>query len=77
MFAGLRFLWTATRGHHLRPWRSPFLKWRLETFTGLHAEKIGPRDFWRFLISDRKQLLHFLHWLSEMRSYTHADSHQR
>lgn len=69
MTAGLRFLWTATRGHHLRPWRSDFLKWRLETFTGKHAENVSLRDFWNFAYSERRQILRFLRWLAEMRSY--------
>jgi hypothetical protein len=69
MTAGLRFLWTATRGHRLQPWRSEYLKWRLETFTGKHAEDVGPRDFWRFLWAERRQILRFLRWLSEMRAY--------
>ena len=72
MTAGLRFLWTATLGHRLRPWRSEYLRWRLETFTGKHAEEVGPRDFWRFLWSERRQLLRFLRWLAEMRSYADA-----
>jgi hypothetical protein len=72
MIAALRFLWIATRGHRLRPWRSEYLKWRLETFTGKHAEEVGPRDFWQFLFSERKQLFRFLGWLSEMREYAEA-----
>ena len=68
MMEGARFLWTATRGHRLRPWRSEYLKWRLETFTGKPAEEVGARDFWRFLVSERRQLLRFLRWLTEMRS---------
>jgi hypothetical protein len=72
MGEGLKFLWTATRGHRLRPWRSEFLKWRLETYSGLHAEQIGALDFWRFLVSERGQLLRFLHWLSEMKTYASA-----
>jgi hypothetical protein len=44
----------------------------LETFTGKHAEEVGPRDFWRFLWSERRQLLRFLRWLAEMRSYADA-----
>ncbi|MFB3814576.1 MAG: hypothetical protein ACE14L_10735 [Terriglobales bacterium] len=24
-----RFLWNATRGHRLAPWRSPYLRWLL------------------------------------------------
>ena len=64
-----RFLWTATRGHRLRPWRSEYLCWRLETFTGKHAEDVRARDFWQFLVAERGQLLRFAHWLAEMRGY--------
>jgi hypothetical protein len=69
MLEGAKFLWTATRGHRLRPWRSEYLKWRLETYSGLHAEEVGARDFWRFLVSERRQLLRFGRWLSEMKTY--------
>ena len=69
MGEGLRFLWTATRGHRLRPWRSDYLRWRLETFTGKHAEEVRARDFWRFLVDERRQMLRFLGWLTEMKSY--------
>ena len=69
MLEVLRFLWNATRGHRLRPWRSPYLRWRLETYSGLHAEAITARDFWHFLLSERRQLLRFAAWLSEMRTY--------
>ncbi len=34
MFAPLRFLWNATRGHRLAPWRSEYLRWRVETYSG-------------------------------------------
>jgi hypothetical protein len=68
MLEGFRFLWTATRGHRLRPWRSDYLKWRLETFTGKHAEDVKAKDFWQFLMGERKQLVRFLVWLSEMRA---------
>ncbi len=71
MTAGLRFWWTATRGHRLRPWRSEYLKWRLETFTGKHAGEVHARDFWRFLVNERKQLFRFLGWRSEMKALAH------
>jgi len=70
MLETARFLWTATRGHRLRPWRSPFLCWRLETFTGKHADAVGARDFWQFLVAERGQLLRFSRWLAEMRGYS-------
>ena len=76
MGAGLIFLWNATRGSRLRPWRSECLKWRVETYTGKHAEEVGLRDFLRFLYAERRQLLRFLQWLSEMRGYAHgAEKH--
>jgi hypothetical protein len=75
MTSGVRFLWAATRGHRLRPWRSEYLRWRLETFTGKHADEVGPRDFWEFLKAERKQIFRYLRWLGEMRSY--ADTHHR
>jgi hypothetical protein len=76
MLEGARFLWTATRGHRLRPWRSEFLKWRLETFTGQHAEQVGLRDFWHFLIRERGQLIRFLGWLEEMRVLAKGSSRE-
>jgi hypothetical protein len=71
MLEALRFIWTAAAGHRLRPWRSPYLKWRLETYSGLHAEEIGGRDFLRFLLSERGQILRFMGWLSEMHACAH------
>ena len=62
----LRFLWAATRGYRLQPWRSPYLLWRIETYSGLPAESISPRQFWRFLWSERKALLEYLRWVSRM-----------
>src|SRR5690348_11736236 len=65
----LRFFWNATRGHRLAPWRSPYLCWRMETYSGLKMDKIGFVDFWRFMLRERKQLRHFLKWTSEMQHY--------
>jgi hypothetical protein len=76
MVEGLRFLWTATRGHRLRPWRSDYLKWRLETFTGKHAEDVRAGDFWHLLMGERKQLLRFLRWLGEMRVLAGGDKRE-
>ena len=56
----LRFLWRASRGYRLRPWRSPYLLWRLETYTGVPAEEITFRAFWRLLWEYRGEVLRFL-----------------
>jgi hypothetical protein len=69
MGAALKFFWTATRGHRLAPWRSPYLKWRLETYSGQPAAQVRLRDFWRLALTERRQVLRFLRWLSEMKTY--------
>jgi hypothetical protein len=67
MMAALAFLWNATRGHRLMPWRSEYLKWRIETYSGLKAETIGPRQFWRFVWQEKGHLVSFLRWTGEVR----------
>jgi len=55
-------LWRLTRGYRLRPWRSPYLRWRMETYWGLHAERITFRDFWQFTWRRRADLWRYLRW---------------
>jgi len=62
----IRFLWRATRGYRFNPWRSPYLRWRIETYSGLHAEEIGFADFWRFGWQHRRDLARYLHWVERM-----------
>ena len=61
-----RFLWRSARGYRLRPWRSPYLRWRIETYSGLHADQITFARFWRFVWENRRELLRFLHWTDTM-----------
>ncbi len=72
MVEGLRFVWSATRGHRLRPWRSPYLRWRVETYSGKRAETLRIRDFWELMGSEKKQFLRFLGWVGEMRGLSRA-----
>ncbi len=65
----LRFLWNATRGHHLAPWRSPYLRWRLETYTGVKMHKVGFLEFVSFLWHEKAQLTRFLQWTADMEQY--------
>lgn len=67
MVAALQFLWNATRGSRLRPWRSPYLRWRVETYSGMHAEQVGAGEMFRFLWQERGQFVRFLRWTGEMR----------
>ncbi len=65
----LRFLWNATRGHHLAPWRSPYLRWRIETYTGVKMNDIGFLEFFGFVWHQRSEIGRFLHWTAEMERY--------
>jgi hypothetical protein len=66
MFAPIRFLWNATRGHRFAPWRSEYLKWRIETYSGKKAESLSARDVFRFTWDSRWDLLDFLGWTGQL-----------
>ncbi|MDE3201593.1 MAG: hypothetical protein KGN79_11810 [Acidobacteriota bacterium] len=67
MLSALRFYWIATRGHHLRPWKSEFLRWRIETYSGMKAESLTAGDVFRFLWNERWELIRFLSWTEDMK----------
>src|ERR1700757_1042526 len=67
----IRFLWNATKGHRLAPWRSPYLLWRIETYTGVKMTQIGFLEFWEFMWRERRELWGFLKWTSEMERWVH------
>jgi len=62
----LRVLWRLTRGYRLRPWQSPYLRWRIETYSGLDARSIGFGAFWAFAWRERGNLLRYLRWAGRM-----------
>jgi hypothetical protein len=74
MLASIRFIWNATRGHRLRPWRSEYVKWRIETYSGKKAENLQPKDVIGFLWTEKRNLLRFLHWTNEMDDYRKLSS---
>ena len=72
----LRMLLTAWRlswPYPLTPWRSPLLRWRLETYgvldehgRVLHADEITPARFTRFVLTHRGPLVQFLRWAATL-----------
>ena len=57
----------------LAPWRSPLLRWRIETYglldehgRLLHADDITPARFFRFLLQRRAALVQFLRWAASL-----------
>jgi len=70
MWQILRLLWHATRGHRLAPWRSPYLRWRIETYCGVKMSQIGFLEFWGFVWRERSELLRYLKWSARMERYS-------
>jgi hypothetical protein len=66
LFTALRFLWNATRGHRFAPWRSEYLRWRVETYSGQRAESLTPRKIFKFIWTSRWELLSFLAWTGHL-----------
>jgi len=60
-------LWDLTRGYRLRPWKSPYLRWRIETYWGVHAGRISFGSFWKFVWRQRKELRRYVRWAGRMR----------
>jgi hypothetical protein len=66
VFAPIRFLWNATRGNRLTPWRSPYLRWRVETYSGMRAETLTARKIFGFMWASKWELLSFLFWTGRL-----------
>jgi hypothetical protein len=62
----LGVIWKLTRGYRLRPWKSPYLQWRLETYTGIHAETLDFARFWSVSWQYRKEFLRYVRWAERM-----------
>ena len=65
MLTGMRYYWMATKGYRLCPWRSPYIRWRMETFFGPEAEPAGPSRFLFLLWRERRRLREFLAWADD------------
>lgn len=68
----VRFVWNSARGHRLAPWRSPYLRWRIETYTGIKMQSIGFLEFFGFMWRERDELGRFLKWTADMERYARA-----
>ena len=82
MRAGLNpLLWARMAGvaarlawpYWLAPWRSPLLRWRMETYgirdaqgKLLAADAIDVRQFLNFALARRRELLRFLRWAATL-----------
>jgi hypothetical protein len=67
MWKTLRYYWIVARGYRLRPWSSPYLQWRLETFLGSEAARMSAGKFFRLMWKYRDQMERFVDWAAERR----------
>jgi len=67
MLNALRYYWIISKGHRLRPWTSPYIQWRLETFFGKDAANVSAGKFFALLWSNRARMERFLEWVAEAR----------
>jgi hypothetical protein len=61
----LLFLWIASRGYRLCPWNSPYLRWRIETYSGIPADSLTARAFLEFAWRERRSLWQYLLWVQK------------
>ena len=64
MFRALRYYWVTAKGYRLQPWKSPYLRWRLETFFGKDAANLDARGTLKLLWRERARLTRFLNWVA-------------
>jgi hypothetical protein len=64
----LRYYWRLARGYRVRPWRSPYIRWRMETFYGGDMHNLPAREFFRLMWRDGAAIRAFLRWVAERES---------
>ncbi|MGA9568774.1 MAG: hypothetical protein WBS17_01710 [Candidatus Acidiferrales bacterium] len=67
MLNALRYYWITARGYRLRPWASPYLQWRLETFFGKDASDLDASKFFGLMWRERARMERFLEWVGDRR----------
>ena len=76
MWNTLRYYWIVARGFRLRPWKSPYLRWRFETFLGAEANHLTAAKFFHLSWKYRKQLQNFVDWAAERRRFQEKMRHE-
>jgi hypothetical protein len=67
MFDTVHYYWITSKGYRLRPWKSPYLRWRFETFLGAEAADLNAGKFFHLAWKYRHQMENFVEWAAERR----------
>jgi len=65
MLNALRYYWIIGKGYRLRPWASPYIQWRLETFFGKEAANLDRPKFLHLMWRERQRMWRFLDWAAD------------
>jgi hypothetical protein len=68
MLNALRYYWIISKGHRLTPWKSPYIRWRMETFFGRNAADLTAGRFVALMWRERARMKSFLNWVSAQRA---------
>lgn len=69
MFKTLQYYWNAARGYRLNPWKSPYVRWRFETFLGKEAANLTAGKFFRLAWKYRDHMQRFVDWAAERQRF--------
>jgi hypothetical protein len=72
MLNALRYYWIISKGYRLRPWASPYIQWRMETFFGHEAANLDARKFFALMWRERARMERFLEWVATRRRAQHT-----
>ena len=67
MLNALRYYWIISKGYRLRPWNSPYIQWRMETFFGADAAHLNASRFCGLMWRERARMKRFVAWVQERR----------
>jgi hypothetical protein len=68
MLNALRYYWITSKGYRLRPWASPYLQWRFETYFGKDAAHLDRAAFISLMWRERARMRTFLEWVAAQRA---------
>jgi hypothetical protein len=72
MFNAWRYYWIISKGHRFRPWTSPYIQWRMETFFGQRAADLTAGKFFALMWRERARMESFLGWVADQRERQRA-----
>jgi hypothetical protein len=67
MLNALHYYWIIAKGYRLRPWASPYIQWRLETYFGKEAADLNRAKFLSLMWRERARMRRFLDWVADRR----------